>query len=90
MEQLIEGGYVEIDGTLSYDEVRVLNQIPVPQEYCNRSYSDLFIGLLRDKGILPLGLYRARGTLGSPTAYVFTNPPKETIVNAADLVYVLS
>lgn len=77
-------------GTSEVEHLRVLSQIPVPDEYANQTYGALFLGLLRDKAILPLGLYRCRGTLGSPTAYVFTNPPKDCIVNAADLVYVLT
>lgn len=90
MEQLIEGGHTIRNGTLSYRNPRRLKQISVPQEYVNKQYGDLFIGLLRNQGILALGLYRARGTLGAPSAYVFTNPLKETIVFEADLVYVIS
>ncbi|KAH9541015.1 hypothetical protein CY35_14G037400 [Sphagnum magellanicum] len=89
VEQLLEGGYVKQEGGLSSERLRIFDQIPVPDQYHNREYSHLFIGLLHERGILALGLYRACGTLGSPCSYVFTNPPKNTIVNAADGVYVL-
>ena len=69
---------------------RIFKQISVPGEYVNKQYSDLFFALLHDRGMLALGLYRAPGTLGAPSAYVFTNPLKETIVHEGDLVYVIS
>ena len=75
---------------MSCHSPRILEQIPVPKEYVNRQYSELFTGLLRESGTLSLGLYRARGTLGSPIPYVFTNPTKETVVHEDDLVYVIS
>jgi potassium large conductance calcium-activated channel subfamily M alpha protein 1 len=89
VEQLLEGGYVKQEGGLSSERLRILEHIPVPEQYSNQEYGALFVALLHDRGILALGLYRAQGTLGAPTSYVFTNPPKETIVNAADWVYVL-
>ncbi len=80
---------MEHDGCLGDDHSRLLQQIEVPIQYVNHHFCDLFTGLLLEKGILSLGIYRACGTLGSPTAYVLTNPLKETIINAGDLVYVL-
>ncbi|KAG0559141.1 hypothetical protein KC19_10G082400 [Ceratodon purpureus] len=92
VEQLIEGGgHTLRKGAMSYKRPgRMLQQMEAPKEFWNKSYGDLFVGLLRDKGVLALGLYRAQGTLGAPTAYVFTNPMKDTIVHDADLVYVIS
>ncbi|CAK9201922.1 unnamed protein product [Sphagnum troendelagicum] len=90
VDQLLEGGHVkQHGGGVSSERLRILEQIPIPEQYHNQEYSDVFTGLLHDRGILALGLYRACGTLGAPCSYVFTNPPKETIVNPADLVYVL-
>jgi potassium large conductance calcium-activated channel subfamily M alpha protein 1 len=90
VDQLLEGGHVkQRGGGVSSERLRILEQIPIPEQYHNREYNDVFTGLLHDRGILALGLYRACGTLGAPCSYVFTNPPKETIVNPADLVYVL-
>lgn len=90
MDQFLEGGHTIHNGTLSYNNPRILEQIPVPKQYINKQYSNLFFGLLRDKGVLAMGLYRGRGTLGAPTPYVFTNPMKESIVCEADLVYIIS
>lgn len=89
VEQIVDGGYVEEGGCLSDDRNgRTLEQIPVPEYYSNRPYIDLFMGLLHKKEILAIGLYRSKGTLGSPTSYVLTNPPKNCIVNSSDMVYV--
>lgn len=85
----MEGGYIEENGCLGEMRSQGLEQIEVPKQYGNGRYSELFMGLLHEKGMLALGLYRVQGTLASPTPYVFTNPPKDCIVNAADLVYVL-
>ena len=90
VQQLIEGGHTIRNGALSYKSPRMLHQIAVPNAYVNKPYGDLFMGLLRDRGVLALGLYRAKGTLGSLSAYVFTNPMRETVVHEADLVYVIS
>lgn len=85
----MSGGFVEDADGVSSERRRILDQIPVPVEFAHRKYADLFLALLGNDGILALGLYRAAGAFESPTAYVFTNPPKDTIVNAADLIYVL-
>lgn len=90
VEQLVDGGFTEEAGALSVNKhARILHQRHVPDQYANRAYIDLFMGLLQTEGVLALGLYRAQGTLGSPVPYVFTCPPKDCIVNASDLVYVL-
>lgn len=89
VEQMVDGGYIEEDGCLSDDRyARRFEQINVPEQYANRPYIDLFMGLLHRECILAMGLYRTKGTLGCPTSYVLTNPPKNCIVNATDMVYV--
>ena len=89
VEQMVDGGYLEEEaGYLSDDRNgRTLEQIPIPCIYANRPYIDLFMGLLHKQNILAIGLYRTKGTLGSPTSYVLTNPPKNCVVNANDMVY---
>ncbi|CAM6125487.1 unnamed protein product [Calypogeia fissa] len=89
VEQMIEGGYVKTADGLIKERQRIFDQICLPEQYGNRPYSDLFLSLLREKGILAIGLYRVRGTLGAPTAYVLTNPEPDCIVNPDDRVYVL-
>lgn len=89
VEQIVDGGYIEQDGCLSNDRnSRRFEQIVVPEPYANRPYIELFMELLHKRDILALGLYRTKGTLGCPTSYVLTNPPKNCIVNATDMVYV--
>jgi hypothetical protein len=39
--------------------------------------------------MLALGLYRAKGTLGSSAPYLYTNPEKQTVLTADDAVVVL-
>ncbi|CAM6088465.1 unnamed protein product [Calypogeia fissa] len=90
VEQFVQGGFIATEEGLSFDRLRVLDQIPVPPVFANKVYSFLFLSLLQDRGILALGLYRARGTLGAPTSYVLTNPLKDCIVNPDDLVYILA
>ncbi|KAI5060045.1 hypothetical protein GOP47_0024465, partial [Adiantum capillus-veneris] len=89
IEQLVDGGPTKLYDGLSNDHRRIMDQISVPDEYVNRPFSELFIGLLTHQKMLALGLYRASGTLGAPTPYVYTNPPRDAIVNAVDLVFVL-
>ncbi|XP_024521187.1 calcium-activated potassium channel subunit alpha-1-like isoform X1 [Selaginella moellendorffii] len=83
VEQLVEGS---VDDS---KHARVLEQFEAPQKYVNRSYGDMFSELLAERGMLALGLYRAKGTHGSPCPYVFTNPPMDSIVSAEDLVFAL-
>eukprot|EP00250_Pteridium_aquilinum_P034952 c8368_g1_i1 orf=2-355(+) len=89
IEQLIDGGPIKFYDGLSKDHKRIVEQIAVSEKHVNRPYFELFIELLTHRKMLALGLYRASGTLGAMTPYVYTNPQKDTIVNAADLVFVL-
>ncbi|MCO5581099.1 hypothetical protein L7F22_034975 [Adiantum nelumboides] len=89
IEQLVDGGPAKLYDGLSKDLRRIMDQISVPDKYVCRPYSELFTGLLTHQKMLALGLYRASGTLGAPTPYVYTNPQKDAIVNAVDLVFVL-
>lgn len=68
---------------------RGVEQLAVPPKFCGKPYGDLFLGLLKEYGILALGLFRCAGTLGSPVSYVYTNPVQDAIVNDDDLIYVL-
>jgi hypothetical protein len=40
--------------------------------------------------MLPLGLYRPAGRLGSRLPYVYTNPSAGTIISLGDAVFVLA
>ncbi|GJP58338.1 hypothetical protein CLOP_g23263 [Closterium sp. NIES-67] len=66
---------------------RQLWQCEVPHEFEGRGYGELFIHMLWSTHALALGLYRAAGTLGSPTAFVHTNPLPSTPLSHGDLVF---
>ncbi|KAH7279510.1 hypothetical protein KP509_37G022200 [Ceratopteris richardii] len=89
IEQLVGGGPSKLSDGLSKDHMKILYQVPVPEKYVNHPYSDLFIGLLTHHRMLALGLYRGNKTLEVPTQYVYTNPKRDCIVNAVDLVFVI-
>ncbi|XP_024382523.1 uncharacterized protein [Physcomitrium patens] len=95
VDQLISGGQV-----LEYDEetneerasdtiIRDLGQIPVPKSFVGFTFSELFIGMLRDHGALALGLYRITGLKHDGLGFVYTNPLPTEVVEATDLVYIL-
>ena len=95
VDQLICGGQVlETDEETHVEHssdrlVRELDQIPVPKSYVDRTFQELFIGLLRDHGALVLGLYRTTGTNHEGLGFVYTNPIPTEVVEASDLVYIL-
>ncbi|KAL3680179.1 hypothetical protein R1sor_023135 [Riccia sorocarpa] len=106
VEQLVRGGGTYVvktephtgDGVHEQDEIndvddgqlKLLAQIPVPTKYAHGLYSALFLGLLQEQGVVALGLFRARGTLGAPSPYVLTNPKSDCTVNPDDLVYIVT
>ena len=52
-------------------------------------YSDLFVNALRQFGMLCIGVYRYRDTVGTEASskrYVITNPPMEFILMPSDMV----
>eukprot|EP00727_Mastigamoeba_balamuthi_P001181 m51a1_g1106 putative calcium-activated potassium channel protein (582) ;mRNA; r:127803-131265 len=63
-----------------------LDQIALPEGPV-RNYGELLDRLLLD-GLLPLGLYRCTEAQGGIEPYVFTNPPKGTLLAAGDRVFV--
>lgn len=95
VDQLICGGQVieedaETHEEHSYDRlVRELDQITVPKSFVDRTFQELFIGLLRDHGALAMGLYRTTVPNIDGLGFVFTNPGPTEVVEASDLVYVL-
>eukprot|EP00897_Mesotaenium_endlicherianum_P002217 jgi/Mesen1/2022/ME000148S01122 len=73
----------------SPEPARSLEQICVPSEFHGSTYIELFKYLLREEGLLSLGLFRAAGTLDAPVPYVYTNPHHQVIVSREDLVFVI-
>ncbi|GBG26292.1 Calcium-activated potassium channel subunit alpha-1 [Hondaea fermentalgiana] len=72
-----------------------LFQIPVPKEMHDFDYAHLFQTLSTEYGMIPLGLLRGIQSplsdhyKGNQIAYVFTNPPGDTVLSRADKVFVL-
>ncbi|CAD5119157.1 DgyrCDS7795 [Dimorphilus gyrociliatus] len=60
------------------------------KEYIDKTYSEMFLSLLKDYGIICLGLYRQLETAeqsGSYERFVITNPPGYILLQNTDLVY---
>jgi hypothetical protein len=56
-----------------------LYQLPVPEDYLNKTFGELFNYLAIDLNLIALGLYRLPGTVDNKHPYVYTNPPSEVI-----------
>ena len=70
-----------------------LRQIGIPREMrrvLGACYGDLFRTLVTKRGMIPLGLYRAKGSRENTENFVFTNPPASTLLDPNDRVFVLT
>mmetsp|Transcript_16259 Transcript_16259/g.26821 ORF Transcript_16259/g.26821 Transcript_16259/m.26821 type:complete len:1041 (-) Transcript_16259:265-3387(-) len=65
-------------------------QVDVPAPYVGRMYVELFLYLVMERTVMPLGLYRPKRTGGSVMPYVYTNPRSQTILQVEDKVFILS
>eukprot|EP00897_Mesotaenium_endlicherianum_P003898 jgi/Mesen1/3536/ME000198S02739 len=92
VEQLVGGGPVEgapDPGPGGIPQMRKLVQAPVPREFYECTWAELFAGMLHRHQKCAIGLYRAKGTHGSPVPYVYTNPQGASKVHEGDTVYVI-
>lgn len=64
-------------------------QIPIPEEFINKEFVDLYVYLAEEANIIALGLYRLSGAQDNESAYVYTNPEKNTRLSHRDKVFVL-
>lgn len=64
-------------------------QIPVPEFFHGKTYEQFFQFLAFHHDVIPVGLYRIREDDREKT-YVFTAPPKETLLKGDDKVYVFA
>eukprot|EP00744_Colponema_vietnamica_P002453 GILI01003843.1.p1 GENE.GILI01003843.1~~GILI01003843.1.p1 ORF type:complete len:913 (+),score=151.79 GILI01003843.1:165-2741(+) len=64
-------------------------QIPVPRDYSNRSFKDMY-AYLASRDIITMGLYRGATAFSNPLPFVFTNPPPHTRLTPMDRVFVLA
>ncbi|CAD8213071.1 unnamed protein product [Paramecium octaurelia] len=67
-----------------------LYQVPVPEDYLNKTFGELFNYLSIERHLIPLGLYRLAKALDNKHPYVYTNPPAETTLTPRDKVFVLA
>ncbi|KAG1706865.1 hypothetical protein DVH05_027716 [Phytophthora capsici] len=77
------------DKVLSSCTASSIAQIPVPQKFVQRTFSELFLHLLSTKEIVAIGLYRGTDT-PFQLPYVATGPDSDTILVEDDLVFVLA
>lgn len=66
-----------------------LRCLPVPKAFANRSFQDLFLGVLRTSHQVVIALYRAKGSFGSLRPYVVTNPVGASVVHSQDMMYII-
>ena len=64
-------------------------QIPVPEDYQNKTFGELFNYLCIQRALIPLGLYRLAGATDNERPYVVTNPPEHIKLTPQDRVFVL-
>lgn len=65
-----------------------LDEMALPRAFIGARYGDLVDSLLHI-GLVPMGLYRPRGLLDAPMPFSVVNPPPDTKVVRADLIFVL-
>jgi len=65
-------------------------QIPVPEDYLNKTFGELFDYLAVDRELIPFGLYRLPGATDNKSPYVYTNPDASTKLTHRDKVFVLA
>lgn len=64
-------------------------QIPVPEDYHNKTFGDLFNYLCIQRALIPIGLYRLPGATDNERPYVYTNPESSVKLTAHDKIFVL-
>lgn len=65
-----------------------LDEMVLPSAYIGLRYGELVDALLHI-GIVPMGLYRPRGLMEAPMPFSVVNPPADTRLVRADLIFVL-
>ncbi|KAI1285718.1 Calcium-activated potassium channel slowpoke [Halotydeus destructor] len=93
----LRGGYSTTETLNNRDRCRVgqisLYDGPLAHYGEGGKYGDLFVGALRQYGMLCIGVYRFRDTSGlneaSSKRYVVTNPPGEFVLIPTDMIFVL-
>jgi len=66
-----------------------LLQIPVPEEFINREFRELFLYLLDNFNVIAIAIYRLTGATDNKYPYVVTNPDPECRLSHKDRVFML-
>ncbi|KAI8837435.1 hypothetical protein BJ741DRAFT_603461 [Chytriomyces cf. hyalinus JEL632] len=68
-----------------------ITQVPIPREFVDRSYGDLYHEMAAHQGAVPLGIYRpVHPRFRNVLPFVFTNPGAEVILHQEDMIFVLA
>ncbi|EAR83473.2 cation channel family protein (macronuclear) [Tetrahymena thermophila SB210] len=93
-QQILTGGNHSQEQSLNneIDKIKQSNlwQIPVPEDYYNKTFGQLFHYLSEQRDLIALGLYRLSGALDNKQPYTYTNPDSDTKLTPRDKVFVLS
>jgi hypothetical protein len=96
LKQLLSSGQssanaLKMMGICEEAEIKQSNfwQIPVPEDYHNKTFGDLFNYLCIQRALIPIGLYRLPGATDNERPYVYTNPESSVKLTAQDKIFVL-
>lgn len=96
LKQLLSSGqndtnFLKLMGICDEAELKQSNfwQIPVPEDYQNKTFGELFLYLSTQRGLISIGLYRLPGATDNDRPYVYTNPPEDAKLTPHDRVFVL-
>lgn len=59
-------------------------QIPVPEDYFNKTFGELFHYLCCERNLIALAIYRLPGSSDNDRPYTSTNPPENTKLTHRD------
>lgn len=65
-------------------------QIPIPEEFINKEFVELYTYLAEEANMIAIGLYRLAGAQDNESPYVYTNPERDTRLSHRDRVFVLA
>lgn len=65
-------------------------QIPIPEQFINKEFVELYTYLAEEANMISIGLYRLAGAQDNESPYVYTNPERDTRLSHRDRVFVLA
>jgi acetyl-CoA C-acetyltransferase/potassium large conductance calcium-activated channel subfamily M alpha protein 1 len=75
-----------------FDDLQQSNiwQIATPDEFVNKTFSELYLYMLNKYGIVTIGLYRLQGAKGNSCPYVYTKPKPFIRLTSRDKLFILN